>query len=134
MKTLEEKNLLWVLVRVQPYARQKVSGWSGFNISVSNKVKVRQVSVGFLPTINAPATNKGTLAKELEKSVSFADVITQPSACTIDAMALVQRLIGDHKTFAEVAKCLLCLVLHAGSNSKIIDAILTYTKNTPSRK
>ena len=100
---------------------------------MSNKVEVRQVSVGFLPTINAPATNRGTLAKELQESVSFADVITQPSACTIDAMALVQRLIGDHKTFAEVAKCLLCLVLHAGSNSKIIDAILTYTKKTPSR-
>lgn len=89
LENARRKNLLWVLVRLHPYARQKVSGWSGYNISVSNKVEVRQVSVGYLPTINAPATNKGTMAKELQKSVSFADVITQRSACMIDAMALV---------------------------------------------
>ena len=83
-------------------------------------------------TINTPATNKETLAKELQKSVSFADVITQTSACMIDAMAFVQRLIGDQKTFAEVAESLLCLELHEGSNSKRIDVILTYTRNTPS--
>ena len=36
----------------------------------------------------------------------------------IDAMALVQRLKGDHKTFAKVAESFLCLVRHEGSNSK----------------
>jgi len=54
--------------------------------------------------------NKPALAKELQKSVPFADAIPQPSACMINAMALVQRLKGDHKTFAEVAESLLCLV------------------------
>ena len=31
-----------------------MSGWTGFNISVRNEVEVRQDSVGYLPTINAP--------------------------------------------------------------------------------
>ena len=49
----------------------------------------------------------------------------------IDAMALVQRLKGDHKTFAEVAESLLCLVLHEGSNSKRIDVIFdVYKENS----
>ena len=46
----------------------------------------------------------------------------------IDAMALVQRLKGDHKTFAEVAESLLCLVLHEGSNPKRIDVIFDVYK------
>ena len=76
-------------------------------------------------------TNKAALAKELQKSVPFADVIPQPSACMIDAMALVQRLKGDHKTFSAVAKSLLCLVLHEGSNSKRIDVIFdVYKENS----
>ena len=51
------------------------------------------------------------LEKELQKSVPAADVIPQPSACVIYALALVQRLKGDHKTFAEVADSLLGLAL-----------------------
>ena len=46
----------------------------------------------------------------------------------IDAMALVQRLEGDHKTFAEVAESLLSLVLLEGSNSKRIDVIFDVYK------
>ena len=91
------KNVLWVFVLLHAYTRQKVSGWSGFNISARNKVEVRQDSVGYLPTIYTPATTKGTLAKELQKSVSFVDVITQTSACMIDAMAFVQRLMGARR-------------------------------------
>ena len=48
-------------------------------------------------------TNKASLAKELQKNVQAADVIRQPSACLIDGMALVQRLKGGQKTFAEIS-------------------------------
>ena len=78
-------------------------------------------------------TNKAALAKELQKSVPFADVIPQPSACMIDAMALVQRLEGNHKTFAEVAESLLCLVLQRDLTLREYMLYLTYTKRTPSR-
>ena len=86
-----------------------------------------------LPTADGSLrkTNKVALAKELQKSIPFADVILQPSACMIDAMALVQRLKGDNKTFAEVAESLLCLVLHEGSNSQTIDVIFdVYKENS----
>ena len=61
LENARRKNLLWVLVRLHADERQKVSGWTGFNISVRNEVEVRQDSMGYLPTINAPATNMSTV-------------------------------------------------------------------------
>ena len=52
-------------------------------------------------------TNKASLAKELHKNIQAADAISQPSPCLIDGMALVQRLKGGQKTFAEIAESLL---------------------------
>ena len=70
-------------------------------------------------SLEAGAASKYYLVAEYRRR--FADVIPQPSAYMIDAMALVQRLKGDHKTFAEVTESLLSLVLHEGSNSNRID-------------
>ena len=90
-------------------------------IAENRKLQMREVvshPLGPLPRALSIAdgslrkTNKAALAKELQKGVLFADVIPQPSSCMIDAMALLQRLNGDHKTFAEKAESLLCLVLH----------------------
>ena len=36
LENARRKNLLWVLVRLYAEAKQKVSGWTGFNISVRN--------------------------------------------------------------------------------------------------
>ena len=108
-------------------------------IAENRKLQMREVLIhplGPLPWALSTAdgslrkTNKAALAKELQKCVPFADVIPQPSACMIDAMALVQRLKGDHKT-AEVAESLLSLVLHEGSNSTRIDVIFdVYKENS----
>lgn len=42
-------------------------------------------------------TNKASLARELENSVSPAEAIPEQSACIIDEMSLVQKLKGDGK-------------------------------------
>ena len=42
-------------------AKQKVSGRTGFNISLRNEDEVRQDSLGYFPTINVPATNMSTV-------------------------------------------------------------------------
>ena len=68
-------------------------------------------------------TNKASLAKELHKNVQAADAIPQPSACLIDCMALVQRLKGGQKTFAEIAESLLSMALNEGTSSDRIDVI-----------
>ena len=66
LKTRKKKNLPWVLVRLQAHARQKGNGWTCFNISVRNKVEVRQGIVGYLPTINAPTTVHEVLVRSVK--------------------------------------------------------------------
>ena len=63
------------------------------------------------------------MAKELQENVQAADVIPQPSACLIDSMALVQRLKGGQKTFAEIAGSLLSMVLNEGTSIDKIDFV-----------
>ena len=40
---------------------QKISGWTGFNISARDEMTVHQDNIGYLPTINAPATDLSTV-------------------------------------------------------------------------
>jgi len=65
-------------------------------------------------------TNKAALARELEKNVSAAEVIPEPSATVIDGMSFVQKLKGNGKTFAELAETALSHVLHEGAKSSRI--------------
>ena len=53
--------------------------------------------------------------------MTAADMIPQPSARIIDGM--VQKLRGDQKTFAEVADCMMSMVLHEGTDSQRIDVV-----------
>ena len=68
-------------------------------------------------------TTKSTLAKELQKDIPAVEAIPQPSACIIDGMAMVQRLKGDHMTFADIADALMAMVLREGAAGKRIDVV-----------
>ena len=63
------KNLLWTIVRLQAKENHKVSGWTGFNIFVRNKVEVSQDVIRYLPTIDTPATDMAMVQKVLVKSL-----------------------------------------------------------------
>ena len=54
-------------------------------------------------------TSKAALAKRLKKDSSPVQSIPENSACVIDGMALVQKLMVDsnHMSFAEVSKAIL---------------------------
>ena len=49
-------------------------------------------------------TNKAVLSNNLEKESAPSEEIPENSACIIDAMRLVQKFKGNHKTFKEVAE------------------------------
>ena len=51
--------------------RHKASGWTGFNISVRNKVQVSQDVTGYLTTIDAPATDMATVHEVLVQSLKI---------------------------------------------------------------
>ena len=72
-------------------ARQKVSGWIGFNILVRNKVEVRQNSVRYLSTINAPTTNMPTVHGVLVRSVKIKDMLQLKSVVVVLDQALYAK-------------------------------------------
>jgi len=66
-----QKNLAWILARLANQENQAVSGWTGFNIRTRNQVQVSEDIVGYLPTINAPATELSTVFEILNQSESI---------------------------------------------------------------
>lgn len=65
MKITLEKNLIWSLARMTNTNDQLVSSWTGYNIMTRNNVMVCQDTVGYLPSINAPATKLSTVCEIL---------------------------------------------------------------------
>ncbi|XP_078353848.1 uncharacterized protein LOC144638526 [Oculina patagonica] len=74
-------------------------------------------------------TSKATLARQLEKNVSLAEVIPRPSACVIDGMSLVQKAHGENKTFGELSEALFVSALRAGSESYRVDVVFDVYKD-----
>ena len=50
-----------------------VSGWTGFSIIVCIEVEVSKDNIGYLPTIDAPATNMSTVFEVLSQSLKIKD-------------------------------------------------------------
>jgi len=73
-------------------------------------------------------TYNAALARELEKNVSPAEEIPEPSATSIDGMSLVQKLQGNDQIFLQVAESALSHVLHEGSKSHRIDVVFDVYK------
>ena len=69
------KNLLWILVRVHAKEKQKASSWTGFNISLRNKIQVSQDVIGYLPTIDTPATDMATVHEVLLQSLKIKNTL-----------------------------------------------------------
>lgn len=74
--------------------RQKTPSWTGFNINTRNNVNSLQDVVGYLPTINASATEMTTVKEILRRS----DEIRK----TLDLSATV--VVMDQALFAKAAE------------------------------
>lgn len=101
-------------------------------IAEARKLSIKEVlkyPLGPIPwSLAAPdgslrKTTKSTLAKELQKNTLEVETIPLQSACIIDGMAMVQKLRGDHKSFADVADTLLTMALREGFRSSRIDVV-----------
>ena len=71
MKEARKKNLIFLLARLH-YAQhqKKVCSWTGLNnIQVHERKCIVKSNVGYLPTINAPATSMATINEALKQSL-----------------------------------------------------------------
>ena len=60
---------------------------------------------------------------------SYVENILPRCACIIDAMSFVQETIGNHKTFAQVAKELFLTMMNEGKGCSRIDIIFDVYKS-----
>lgn len=68
-------------------------------------------------------TNKAALSRELEKNVAAAENIPSPSACIIDGMAVIQKMHGENRTFAQLSEEVSTRVQITGNQSQRIDVV-----------
>ena len=64
----DKKNLIWILCRNVERVDQRVNSWTGFNIQANMEKVVLKDSIGYLPTIDSPATAMNTVYEILSKA------------------------------------------------------------------
>ena len=68
-------------------------------------------------------TTKSDLKRSLEKNAVPRESFEKPACCIIDGMALIQKVEGDRKAFAEIADQALGTVLREGAECQRIDVV-----------
>ena len=92
VRSSRQRNLLWVLVRLHESANQTISSWTGFNILTRDQVGVSADKIGYLPTINAPATEISTAQEILRNAVSIQETLSLERIAVVADQALYAKL------------------------------------------
>ena len=71
--------------------KQKTSAWTGFNISVRNEDEVSQDVVGYLPTIDAPATDMATVHEVIVRSLKIKNTFKLKSIVLVFDQAMYEK-------------------------------------------
>lgn len=86
-----KQNLLWVLARLFDVTDQKISSWTGFNITTQDNMVVPADTLGYFPTINAPATAMSTVQEIPNESVSIKESLHLNSLVVVLDQALFSK-------------------------------------------
>ena len=73
-------------------------------------------------------TNKAVLSNNLEKESTYSEEIPENSACIIDAMSIVQKIKGNHKTFKKVAETLFLKAMSEKGSYSRVDLVFAVYK------
>ena len=86
------KNFTWLLTRISnPEEDQTISSCTGFNILVRNDRLVVQDTVGYLPTINAPATDSSTVNEVLTHTLNIMETLgLKEIVCVVDQPSMLR--------------------------------------------
>ena len=83
--------MVWVLARQTQMDNQTVPGWTGFNICTRDQVLVSEDNVGYLPTINAPATELTTVFEILKQSEQIREELLLKTVVVVLDQALYAK-------------------------------------------
>ena len=88
-----KKNLLWILCRYLQSSNQFVSSWTGFNILVRRDINILKDSVGYLPTIDSPATAMNIVHEILCKALETKNALGLDSVVVVFDQAIYAKAV-----------------------------------------
>ena len=68
-------------------------------------------------------TDKAKFMNDIAQNVPVVEVFTEKSACIVDGMSIVHKLDGNQKTFGDIAKTVLKIVIREGDKSDRVDVV-----------
>lgn len=131
--TATNKNLIWILARLTDTEKQRIPSWTGFNINTRDSLTVSKDVVGYMPTINAPATELTTVAEilnQLEQIVVVLDQALYAKAAEIiwkhtDKYSRIILRLGTFHTVCNILAILGARFQDAGLRDLCIETNLT---------
>jgi len=87
------KNLAWVLARQTNSDCQTIPSWTGFNIKTRDQESISEDVVGYLPTINAPATELTTVYEILKQSDLIRNELSLDTLVVVMDQALYAKAV-----------------------------------------
>lgn len=113
--------MLWLLIRLHAEANDNISGWTEFNISTRNKVAVSQDVIGYLPTINGPASNISTVYEVLQSNKIGASLFLKSIVIVFDQALYAKAteiMWKRSEKFRNIAQEWVCSTLYAHCSSR----------------
>ena len=104
-ETADRKTLIWLLSRKINSGNQVIPSWTGFNIRVQQKNSVIKDNIGYLNTIDSPATSMNAVFEILTKSCEIKNMIQGPSIIVVFDQAIYAKgveIIWKHEQFQSV--------------------------------
>ena len=88
-----KKNLIWFLCRCFSKEKQNISSWTGFDIKTRRKNLVLRDTVGYLPTIDSPATAMNTIFEVLTKACQTKDELKLKHVVVVFDQAIFAKAV-----------------------------------------
>ena len=89
-----KKNLTWFLCRYFNKGKQNISSWTGFNIKTRRENLVLRDTVGYLPTIDSPATAMNTIFEVLMKAHQTKDELKLEHVVVVFDQGIYAKAVG----------------------------------------
>ena len=103
----KHKNYLWLMTQSINSSDQVVSSWTGFNIMTRSHLKVEDYVVGYLPTINAPATDMCTVQEIIRTALKIMSLLRLENIALVHLIRYC--LQKQHKKLGRSHTCMIKL-------------------------
>ena len=92
LKEAQINNLMWFRARQVDTTNQTVSSWTGFNMLIRDNFTVTQDTIGYLPTINAPAPQYSTAYEILNQVLKIMKALDLKEVSVVFDQALYAKV------------------------------------------